>query len=1204
MNTKTFAQLARKILLKGVRDKLRFWGFDAKGQVQDEPQPVPGGYVFRDQAYDDPTVPPLWQSLRGAIQHKGMDAVVEEVAYTWFNRIMAIQILAKNSYEPAQLEFAKDAGRLPLILQRAQRGTYAFLNTAEKARLQRVVADLARESEAFAILLIGYCHSHTLLKTVFGSIDDYSELLLPDDILAEEGFLNLLNTTDAIADEEYRKVELIGWLYQFYISEKKDEVFAGFKKNKKAEAEDIPAATQIFTPNWIVKYMVQNTVGKIWLDLHPDSPLKANMKYLVEASPKEEGSMSEAAVIVQETHAQQGKPLSLFGEQAQEYSTASPEEPGGAIIREVAQLKLLDPASGSGHILVEGFDLLYDMYLAEHYPPEEAVESILKNNLFGLDIDKRAAQLAQFAVLLKAAAKRPEILKKGICPNIYAMPEPRPFSRQEVLDFLGKDGLAYADKLSDALHLMQQAQNLGSIMQFDLPEAGVAYIAQRWQHFQEAQDLNFHEKTLLPALSTYLPVLLILCDKYEAVVANPPYMGSGNMNGELKLYLEKKYPNSKSDLMTTFIEKSMRLNSRNAYLGIITLDSWMFLPSYKNLRRHILESAHFSTLVHIGWNCFPEGHLYNRGVVWTMRKSIDKEYKGTFVNLSNVSALIDKHELFFKRNRIDHSDFHLKSINQLNSLPDYILGYWISPKMIDHFKLEDKVEAFFESGGRIKTHNNENYLRWFWEASKSKIGRKEKWILVENGGESIKWFGNKINILDWGDKARQVYESHGGLNNPKYWNRLGVTWTLFSSKNTTFRFKEDNCEYTSGSPVVFKKKEISEYYLLAFLNSKYAGELLKMLNPTINTTVGDIFNLPIIYNKLKVSDIEQKSKNNVEISMKDWNSRETSWDFQHSPFLNAQPNLRQAYEAWQITVTQDFFQLHANEEELNRIFIEIYGLQDELTPEVALKDITILQEELKGKDLEAIESQFRNQGAAAVALPIQKDVVMQQFLSYLVGLCMGRYRLDKPGLHIAHPGPTAEEIAPYPYNGHDVDIDEDAILPLMGTACEFPDDALHRVKHLLDVIWGADTRTDNLNFLQECLNSDLEKYLVKQFWKDHCRRYKKKPIYWLFSSPGGAFSVLVYMHRMNAFTAERIRDKYLLPHIKHLRSKVQLLESRTALLSSSEARELDSLRKNLAECETYEMHLKTVADNQIVFDLDDGVTENYKLFKGVVAEIK
>jgi len=1187
MNTKTFAQQARKILIKGVRDKLRFWGFESKGPAQEEPQPVSGGYLFRGQAYDDPSVPALWQSLRRAVNQKGLDTVVEEAAYTWFNRIMAIQILAKNGYEPAQLEFMEGGGRTPLILQRAQRGTYPFLNATEKTRLQSVVTDLARESEAFAILLIGYCHSHTLLQTVFGSIDDYTELLLPDDILAPEGFLSLLHSTDAISDEEYHKVELIGWLYQFYISEKKDEVFAGFKKNKKAEAADIPAATQIFTPNWIVKYMVQNTVGKIWLDLHPDSPLKADMKYLVEAPPKVQEHMEDA------TH-----------------HPSSPI-PHSSLIKEVSNLKLLDPAAGSGHILVEGFDLLYDMYLAEYYPPEEAVESILRHNLFGLDIDKRAAQLAQFALLLKAASRHRDILKKGLRPHIYAMPEPRPFDRQEVLDFLGKDGLAYADKLLGALQLMQQAQNLGSIMQFDLPEVAVEYITKRWAHFQQAQDLNFHEKTLLPALHAYLPVLLILCRRYEAVVANPPYMGQKHMNTKLKEYVYLNFPRSKTDLMTVFIENNLNLLNNLGEMGVITLQSWMFLSSFEELRKKLIENNFIRGLIQIGYNTFPElNSKIAQGCAFIIKKGSSTYSKGIYFNLNDAQQTADKNLLFIKKKR--SGEFHIVNQYRFFDIPGNPLSYWISEQLSGLFK-NKKLEKYATIFQGMITGDNNKFVREWHEVSAKRIVfnlhnfisfqiDKTRWVPYNKGGATRKWYGNQENIVDFSQKGKNF--TRGKHQFSDFFFKPCFSWSYISSLDIDTRYFPSGFIWDVSGSSAFPNKEEDIFYFMSVISSKVGCSILKILNPTLNFQVENIAVIPIVYPAVDLKRIIIAIvKSNISISQIDWDSHETSWDFQYSPLLNHQPNLRQAYEAWQAAVTQDFFQLHANEEELNRIFIDIYGLQDELTPEVPLKDTTILQEELSGKDLEALEPAFRAQGAAAVALPIQRAVVMQQLLSYLIGLCMGRYRLDKPGLHIAHPGPTAEEITAYSYNGHKVEIDEDAILPLMGTACEFPDDALQRVKHLLDIIWGADTRTDNINFLQDCLDSDLEKYLVKQFWKDHCRRYKKKPIYWLFSSPGGAFQALVYMHRMNAFTAERIRDKYLLPHIKHLRGKVQQMEGRSALLSSQEARQLDRLRKDLSECETYELQLKDVADRQIVFDLDDGVTENYKLFAGVVSPV-
>ncbi len=441
MNTsklKTFAQQSRNILKEGVKQKLRYWGFNSKGEVTDELTQVGGGVIIRGEAIDDPTVLPKWEALRDSIRRHGIDATIEEAAYTWFNRLMAVQILSKNGYETAQLEY-EVGSRLPVILAKARRGMAPYLNNNETARLQLFLTDYSQETRAFAILITGYCHSHGLLNRVFGRLNDYTELLLPDNILAQNGFIQLLNTTDAIAEEDYKQVELIGWLYQFYISEKKDEVFAGFKKNQKARPEDIPAATQIFTPNWIVKYMVQNTAGRIWLDHHPKSKLRETMKYLVEApndisaqSPPEEKDKQSHQPNLFSDSATSGQ-IPPHGGQGGESRTPTQLLKNG----DPLYLKLLDPATGSGHILVEGFALLYDMYMEEYYLPAEAVENILTKNLFGLELDLRAAQLARFAVLLAAAKKVPEILKKDILPRIYAMPEPVTFSRQEILDFLG-----------------------------------------------------------------------------------------------------------------------------------------------------------------------------------------------------------------------------------------------------------------------------------------------------------------------------------------------------------------------------------------------------------------------------------------------------------------------------------------------------------------------------------------------------------------------------------------------------------------------------------------------------------------------------------------------------------------------------------------------------------------------------------------------
>ena len=1209
MNTKTFAQLSRQILLKGVATRLRYWGFDEKGKITDMPDAIGGGVLFRGEVFDDPALIKRWESLRSAVLTKGRDQVLEEAAYTWFNRIMAIRILAKNGYDLPQLEYAEGGQRLPLLLQRARRGTHPFLNAEEAARFQKISNDFSRETEAFAILLIGYCHAHPLLHRVFGSIDDYTELLLPANILAEDGFLHLLNTTDAISDEEYKQVELIGWLYQFYISEKKDEVFASFKKNKKAEAKDIPAATQIFTPNWIVKYMVENTVGKLWLDLHPDSPLKADMKYLVE-SP--------------DPH-----PSSLI--------------PHPSLIEEASQLKLFDPAAGSGHILVEGFDLLYRMYRAEYYTPEEAVESILSRNLYGLDIDKRAAQLARFAVLLKAAKEYPDVLKKDGLPQVYAMPEPMDFSRQDVLDFLGKDGAGYEEKLSAALRLMKQAQNLGSIMQFDLPEAAVDFIEKRWQDLQTADNLTFHEKTILPAMSGYIPVLLTLCRKYEAVVANPPYMGSGNMNADLKIYINQHYSTSKSDLCSVFIEFMPMRTEANGLFSFIVPPSWMFILIFEELRRKVLSECHIISLLHLSRGIFGADFgsmsavmrnasmsastgVYFKLVERTFQEFHQRHLQELFLKtLANVDFKFDFSNYSKEINNIEHSDsgnrIYYSDIHQGNfsKIPGSPFAYWMSDSVIKLFNQEEELGQYFETEGQNKTSDNVKYIRYLWEVSQQRIGESKKWNLLAKGGQFRKWSGNIESLIDWSEEARLFYrkDKSARIIPNEYWFRKGVTWSDVISGAPSFRLLPENATFETAGPSLFPYDEELIPGFLALLNSGFSKYVFDILNPTIHLKIKDVRSLPVIPMILADEKINELAANCVELSSDDWDSHETSWDFQTTPLLNGHPSLEAASQAWSQAASRDFFQLHANEEELNRIFIGIYGLEEELTPDVPLKDITILQEELDSKALEALEPAFRSGGAAAIELPIKRDVVMQQFISWAMGIFMGRYRLDQPGLHIAHPNPTAEETAPYvvpvplcqrttnnEQRTTNFTIDEDAIVPLMGSACDFPDDAVHRFKELLDILWGQEHRTENLNFLQDCLDMDLEKYLVKNFWPDHCKRYKKKPIYWLFSSPKGAFQVLVYMHRMNAFTVEKIRAHYLMPHLKNLRSKTARMEAQATSLSSQEARTLDRLRKDLQECEEYDLVLKDVADRQIVFDLDDGVSVNYEKFEEVVAKIK
>lgn len=1173
MNLKTFSQTSRRILIKGVEKKLLFWGFDAKGNVVEEPMALEGGYMLRGEVYDDPTVPTKWMALRQAIAKKGMDTVIEEAAYTWFNRIMAIRILSKNQYDRPQLEYEGDS-QTPVILTRARRGQADFLVPVEKQRLQKVITDYSKEKEAFAILLTSYCEHHQLLKAIFGRMDDYTELLLPDDILEKEGFIHLLNTTDAISDEDYQKVELIGWLYQFYISEKKDEVFASFKKNKKAEAKDIPAATQIFTPNWIVKYMVQNTVGKLWLDLNPASGIKHQMKYLI----------------------------------ADEAQVQKP------IISEVAQLRLLDPAVGSGHILVEGFDLLYEMYHEEFYTPEEAVQSILANNLFGLDIDLRAVQLAKFAVLLKAAKRYPEVLQKGWMPQIYAMPEPNSFSRQEVLDFLGREGIAYEEVLTDTLQLMQEAQNLGSTMIIDPPEEAKNFIQKRLKELEQSNFQSLTEQLLIQKIKPFIAVIAILSQQYQAVAANPPYMGSGNMNGKLKDYLAKHYPDSKSDLFAVFMEVCGMKNPKGGLTGMINQHSWMFLSSYEKLREKIIRDYGIINMLHLGPRTFEElsGEVVQSTAFVIERGS--EIQQGNYVRLVGYRSNQEKEKSFLS-NISQHLNIPQSNFSKIPGCP---IAYWVSDKIISLLEKEQELGQIAKPRKGLVTLDDKYFIKDWTEVSIKNIGfdfknRREakesmkKWIPVHKGGGFKKWYGNNQYCLNWYNDGKElkdhIIKSYKGgsytkeIRSEEMYFKPCLTWSGISSGLPSFRYSSEGFIFSSSGPAAFPDIEMITY-LTGFLNSKVSHKYLEVFSPTLSILSGHISKLPLIVTRKE--QVDQKVELCISFCKSDWDSRETSWDFYISPLLNGSENLGASYQFWKEKVSKDFFQLHLNEEELNRIFIEIYGLENELTPEVPLTEITILQEELDEKKLQKLE-ELRKEGKdiSVIKLPIKRDVVMKQLISYAIGVNMGRYRLDKPGLNIAHPDPTAEELSAYTHNGYAVEIDEDGIIPLMGTACTFADDAFQRVKYFLEVVWGTDTLTQNLNFLQECLDEDLESYLVKKFWADHCKTYKKKPIYWLFSSEKGAFQVLAYMHRMNAFTVEKIRSNYLIPHMNHLRSQIDRLEA-----SKEDPRLLDRLQKNLSECESYDLLLKDVADRQIVFDLDDGVSRNYELFGEVVRKVK
>ncbi len=1170
MNTtklKPFAQQARKILMEGVRLRMLYWGFDEKNGITAEPEAVPGGVIFRNEIYNDIALTNKWNQLKKSISNHSYKDAVEEAAYTWFNRLMAIKILEKNGYEDPHLQYTVT---VPALLEKARNGLMPFLNDADKQKVRDKI--LAGDEEAaFGILLVGYCRKHQLLNRVFGGIDDFTELLLPNNLLSAGGIIELLNKNGFVEDADYKEVELIGWLYQFYISERKDEVFKGFKENKKARKEDIPAATQIFTPKWIVRYMVENTVGKVWLDYQPTSALRGQMKYLV----------------------------------ANE--NAKPD----ALITDVKDLTLLDPASGSGHILVVGFDLLMQMYKEEGYLTKQAVREILSRNLFGLDIDKRAAQLARFALLMKAASYEREVLRENILPHIYAMPEAHAFNREDIEEFLnqpvytGENKNELLKEFTEALHLMQQAQNLGSVMIFNLSEDARAHINACYTHWKKQfaeNKLDLNQQAWWLNLEQYLEPLSLLTKQYTCIAANPPYMGQKNMNGELKNYVNENYLKSRSDLFAVFMEVALNLSKPKGLMGMINQHSWMFLSSYEDLRATIIGTTTIENMLHLGPRTFDElsGEVV-QSTAFVLCKNWTKNVTGNYFRLVDYKSSEEKHSKFLLRCNL-HPDISQANFLKISGHP---IAYWISIKTLKLFDSRETLDKISPARIGMMTTDNERFIRNWEEVNLKTIGFKfndrsnamesqYKWFPYNKGGSFRKWYGNNELVVNWQFGGREIIET--GMNSFRgkdFYFKEGITWSFINSSNFGVRYKPEGFVFDIQGSSSFPSKKYL-YYVTAFLNSKLSYFFLTVVNPTLSFQAGNLNALPFIFSEDSLSSIDELAKHCITQTEDEWDNHEYSWDFLQSPLLNQSPTLQIAYDNWLKQASKYFFQLHANEEELNKIFIEIYGLQEEITPAVPLKEITILQDEIDSDALEQLQAPYTNQ-----LVPVKKDVVLQQFFSYAVGCIMGRYRLDKPALHIAHPNATAAEIAPYTFNNHKFEIDEDAIIPLIGSDSPFADNVVNRFKHFVQLIWGEQTLTENINFINACLGMEVEKFLTEKFWAYHKQVYQKKPIYWLFSSAGGSFKVLTYMHRMDKYTVQKIRLNYLHRYIEYLNNELQQADA-----NGGNPRTIDKLNKALDDCREYDKILKPLSDSQITFDLDDGVTVNHAKFAGAIVPLR
>lgn len=1173
---KRFATEARNILMQGVAHRFTALGFQPDGTPVEEPQLLGGGATFMGDTVTEDFYH-KWQSLAAAIRRHGLKDVAEEAAYTWFNRLMAIRIMTKNGLIPPVLQYESPGVYVPLIVSEARQGRLPKMNEEERSRLMPLLDDDSRTAEQFSLLIVAFCHATPILHCCFGHIADYTELLLPANILAEGGFVDLINHTDFIAEEDYRSSELIGWLYQFYIAEKKDEVFAA---KGKFTASEIPAATQIFTPNWIVKYMVQNTVGRIYLDNNPyETEVAQDWKYLVNPSEP---------------------------------------TPDDRILRydDLTALRLADLACGSGHILGEMFDMLYTLYINEGYSRREAIEHIFRRNLTGIDIDTRAKQLAQFALLLKACQKDASFADCHCMPRVLDMPQPYPDKEHltRVLSdyIMANNGEAIAE-LADAVCLMNEADNLGSIMKFGLSERTRNILAVRTEEYEQQTMPGESVSGLLP----YMRIILALTERYHALVMNPPYMGGGNMNVVLSNYVKKNYEAGKADLFSVFMQVAEERLAENGKYGMINMQSWMFLSSFEKLRTHLLETLQIDSMLHLGPRTFDElsGEVVqNTAFVVTKHTPYTT---GTYFRLVDGKNCGDKERMFLAG---EHVYPHVSQQN-FEKIPGCPIGYWVSVQIVDLFQ-NKLINQYAISNGQNITGDNNRFLRYFWEVSKRNVSQTH-WALCARGGGFRRFYGNVDNVILWTNEAQLHYKKDKicRIISEDLRFKEGITWSYICSGNPSFRKLHDTELFEKAGTSIFIKDANILYSILGLLNSVVAKCLFEIITPTLNYQVRDVFALPC-KNEIFDTSIIKVVKGCEIISRTDWDAHETSWDFQENELVRLSKEqgegphrLSDLMDAYREHWTEQFLQLHANEEELNRQFIGIYGLEDELTPDVPLSEVTILQQgEVKVTNEYLLTTEdgsiITDETGAGLTvsgkyyLDWQDDVIAKQLISYAVGCMLGRYRLDKPGLHIAHPEPTAEEIAAYTFNGKQWSIDEDGILPLMPSDTDFADNATVMFKRWLVVAFGEDTLVDNLNCVEAALGKSLDDYFVKDFWKDHKKMYQNRPIYWLFSSKKGAFQCLAYMHRMNAYTAERIRTKYLLPHIEWLVQRQTEMEANAANLNARERKQLDSITRQIAECREYHDRLHTVADEQIAFDLDDGVVVNYGKFGDVLMKLK
>ena len=1130
------------------------------------------------------------------IKDKGYKQVMEEVAYTWFNRFSALRFMEVNGYLPSHVRVFTDEDNnfKPQIITEAIHLDLDGLNMEKVYALK----EAEKTEKLYKYLLIVQCNAlNKILPGMFQKLSDYTELLLPDNLLREGSVIQQM--IELIPEDDWKDaVQIIGWLYQYYNSEKKDDVFAALKKNVKITKENIPAATQLFTPDWIVRYMVENSLGRLWLEGHPD------VKEQLLLTEEEQSAYMKGNRDPEDTKwhyyleeaEQEPEVQAQLAEIRKEYAALTPDK-----------LKVIDPCSGSGHILAYMFDVLMKIYESYGYTTREAVESIVKNNIYGLDIDDRAAQLAYFAVMMKARQYDRRFFSRKdengnlivIQPHVHAIVESGHTDKngknhknydEYALDYFCNGDMKLKTAMDTIISELHDAKEYGSILTITPQDWSALY-----DRFAEIEnDIHLYREKALNELLPLVRVAEALSQKYDVVVTNPPYMGSSGMSAKLSDYVKKYYPDSKSDLFAVFIEYCGQMVKKNRYQAMITQHAWMFLSSFEKLRGKLLNTD-IVNMAHLGARAFEEiGGEVVQTTSFVIRKSHIAEYKGEYCRLIEPTTQQGKEDMF-----IACENRYIADQTNFSKIPGSPVVYWVSKNFINAFDKGRLLGSFSTISEGVKTGNNEKYLRLWFEVDKRDfsfaVKKESKWIPHHKGGEYRKWYGNRDWVIFWeNDGAEIKMSSNSGLQGKNMYFNEFASWSKISSKGNPLRYFEANCLFDSGAPAIANN---ILYLTMALMNGKIGQYYISMLSPTLNLQVGDMKSIPIIeIDKDRVNKIVQE---NIIFSKDDWDSFETSWDFKQHPLIrnraftpeemeeDLKHNIRDmnqmsdAYTRWQNESYLRFTELKKNEEELNRIFIDIYGLQDELTPEVEDKDVTVRKADL-GRDI-------------------------RSFISYAVGCMFGRYSLDVDGLAYAGGEWDASKYASFA-------ADKDNIIPICDDEY-FDDDIVGLFVEFVKTVYGAGTLEKNLKFIADALGGKgqpkdvIRNYFLNDFYSDHCKIYQKRPIYWLFDSgKKNGFKALIYMHRYQPDTIARIRTDYVHEQQARYRTAIADLEQRIANASTGERvtlnRKLTTLQAQDAEIRTYEEKIHHIADQMISIDLDDGVKKNYAIFQDVLAKIK